>query len=112
MVTHFKTMNTGTIAATAYDEETWTPDTRIVIKKILIIEHDDKPLSNVKAYIKIAGDPYTHDYVPASAIGSDTEYCWKPDLTVEKGAEIYVKLLNNTADSIDCDIVIEYEKVM
>lgn len=104
-------MNTGTIPSKSYDIETWTPDADIIVKKVLVVERSDKSLSNVQAYIKLAGDPCTHDYIPASVLGSDTEYCWKPDERVSKGSEIYIKLLNSSSDDIECDIVIEYERV-
>jgi len=109
--TYFKTLNTGSISSGSYDEETWTPDTDIKIKRVMIVEHSDKSLSNVQTYIKIAGVPYSLDYVPAAIIGQDPEYCWKPDLEVKKGAEIYFKVLNSRSDSINCDIVIEFERL-
>jgi len=109
MVTYFKTLNTGNISSGNYKEKDWTPDTDIIIKKMLITERSDYSLSNVQAYITIADKPYTKDFVPASVIGSDTEYCWKPNLKVSKGAKIYVKLVNSRTETINCDIVFEYE---
>ena len=110
MVTYFKTLNTGDIADGSYAEKTWTPDTDIVIKKVLLVERSDISLSNAQVYISIAGTPYTLDYVPGSAIGQDLEYCWKPNLEVSKGSEIYFKVTNNTGSSINVDIVIEFER--
>ena len=110
MATTWKTLNTGDIAASNYAEKEWTPDTNITIKKMLVIEHSDYSLSNVQAYITISDVPYTKDYVPAAVIGQDPEYCWKPNLSVPKGAKIYVKIQNSTSNTINCDIVFEYEK--
>jgi len=109
MATIFKTLNTGDIASGSYEEKEWTPDKDITIKRLMIVERDDKSLANVQAYISIADVPYTKDFVPASIIGQDPEYCWKPDLKVTKGAKIYVKLTNSRADSVNCDVVFEYE---
>ncbi len=109
MVSTFKSINTGSISNGSYDEEEWTPDRDIVIKKMLLIERSDQSLSGAQVYISIADVPYTKDFVPGSVIGQDTEYCWKPDLPVKKGAKIYVKVTNNTGAAINCDIVFEYE---
>ena len=109
MATEFKSINTGSIANGSSDEETWTPNRDITIKKMMLIERSDVSLSNAQVYITIAGEVYTKDFVPGSVIGADPEYCWKPDLKVSKGAEIYVKVTNNTGSSINCDIVFEYE---
>ncbi|MBW2649061.1 MAG: hypothetical protein JRC53_04500 [Deltaproteobacteria bacterium] len=89
MPTIFKTLNTGSISAGSYAEAEWTP--------------------NVQVYISIADVPYTKDFVPGAVIGSNIEYCWKPDLRVPKGAKIYVKATNSTAGAVDLDIVFEYE---
>lgn len=109
MVTYFKSLNTGTISSGSYAEISWTPDRDITIKKMLLIERSDKSLSNVQVYISIADVPYTKDFVPGSAIGCDLEYCWKPNLAVRKGAKIYVKITNSRSDSVNIDVVFEYE---
>ena len=109
MATYFKTLNTGSIATGDYAEKEWTPDRDIVIKKMMITERSGASLENVQVYISIADVPYTKDFVPASVIGSNPEYCWKPELKVSKGAKIYVKVTNSTSGSVNCDIVFEYE---
>ena len=109
MVSYFKTLNTGSISNGGYKEKKWTPDRDIIIKKVMLIERSDYSLSNAQVYISIAGRPYTKDYVPGSAIGQDPEYCWKPNLTVTKGSEIYFKITNNVGSTINVDIVFEYE---
>jgi len=109
MVTIFKSLNTGSIADGSYAEVDWTPDTDIIIKKMLLIERGGSALDNAQVYISIADVPYTKDYVPGSVIGQDMEYCWKPELPVRKGAKIYVKVTNNTGAAINCDVVFEYE---
>ena len=109
MATEFKSINTGSIANGSSDEETWTPDRDITIKKMMLTERDGQALDGAQVYISIAGNVYTKDFVPGSVIGQDPEYCWKPDLKVPKGAEIYVKVTNKTGAAIDCDIVFEYE---
>lgn len=109
MVSTFKTINTGSIANGNYSEQTWTPSKDITIKKMLLNERSDISLSGAQAFISIADVPYTKDFVPASMIGQDLEYCWRPDLKVSKGARIYVKVTNNTGSSINVDIVFEYE---
>jgi len=109
MATIFKTLNTGNISDGSYAEKDWTPDTNIVIKKMLLIERSDYSLSGAQVYITIADVPYTKDFVPGSVIGQDTEYCWKPNLAVSKGSKIYVKVQNNTGTTINVDIVFEYE---
>ena len=110
MPTYFKTLNTGSISAGSTVNKDWTPDTDIVIKKVMLIEKNDQSLSNVDVTITIADVPYTRDYVPGSAIGTDPEYCWKPDLEVSKGSKILFSVKNNTSSSVNIDIVIEYEK--
>ena len=109
MTTTWKAINTGSIAAGSYAEKAWTPDRDIVIKKILITERSDQSLSNVQAYISIATEPLTKDFVPASVIGQDPEYCYKPNLKVSQGAKIYVKITNSSSAAINCDIAFEYE---
>jgi len=109
MVTYWKTLNTGSISNGSYAEKEWTPDRDIIIKKMMLIERSDYSLSNTQVYISIAGETYTKDYVPGSAIGQDPEYCWKPNLTVSKGSKIYVKITNNVGSAINVDIVFEYE---
>ena len=110
MVVTFKSINTGTITNSSYAEVTWTPDTDIIIRKILLNERSDISLSGTQVYIAIADVPYTKDYVPGSMIGQDLEYCWSPDLAVNKGAKIYIKITNNTGSSIDVDMTFLYEK--
>jgi len=110
MPTYFKSLNTGDIAAGDSAAKDWTPDTDVIIRKLMINERSDQSLANVQVYITIADQVYTLDYVPASLIGSDPEYCWKPDLKVPKGARIYVKLTNNGSVTINCDIVFEFER--
>jgi len=109
MTTVFKSLNTGSISDGSYAEVEWTPDKDITIKKMMLIERSDISLSNAQVYISIADVPYTKDFVPGSVIGQDTEYCWKPELKVSKGAKIYVKVTNNTGSSINVDVVFEYE---
>jgi len=109
MAETFKTLNTGDIPAGGYKEVEWTPDRDIIIRKGLLNERADKSLSNVQAYISIADVPYTKDFVPARAIGTDLEYCWKPNLPVPKGAKIYIKLTNSRTDAVNVDVVFVYE---
>lgn len=109
MATVFKSLNTGSIADGSYAEVEWTPDTNITIRKMLLVERGGASLENVQVYISIADVPYTKDFVPGSVIGSNVEYCWKPDLAVPKGAKIYVKVSNNSGAAINCDVVFEYE---
>jgi len=111
MTTIFKTQNTGDIATNSYKELDWTPDRRIKVTHVILTEKNDYSLSPVRAYIKIADVPYTKDYVPASVIGQDREYCWKPDLVVEKGAKIYMKLENTGVPTVNIDITYEYEEL-
>jgi len=109
MASIFKTLNTGDIADGGYKEVTWTPDRNITLKKMLLVERNDRSLSNVQVYISLADVPYTKDFVPGSVIGSDTEYCWKPDLALGSGTKIYVKIENHTGQTINVDVVFEYE---
>ena len=109
MATVFKSLNTGSIADGSYAEVEWTPDTDITIRKMLLVERGGASLENVQVYISIADVPYTKDFVPGSVIGSNVEYCWKPDLAVPKGAKIYVKVSNNSGAAVNCDVVFEYE---
>jgi len=106
----FKTINTGDIAAGGSIEKEWTTDTDVVIRKMLLIERGEKALDNVQAYFKIGELVVSRDYVPASAIGVDLEYCYKPNLGVSKGTRIYLKLVNSRADSINVDWVTEFEE--
>jgi len=109
MTVIFKTINTGDITAGNFKEIDWTPDKDITIRAVLVVERSDKSLSNVQAYIAIADVPYTKDFVPASAIGQNLEYCWKPNLAVAKGAKIYAKFTNSRTDSVNIDVVFMYE---
>jgi hypothetical protein len=109
MATTFKSINTGSIADGSYAEIEWTPDKDITITKMMLVERSDISLSGAQVYISIADVPYTRDFVPGSVIGSDPEYCWKPNLKVPKGAKIYSKITNNTGNTINVDVVFEYE---
>jgi len=108
-MTLFKCLNTGDIAAAGSKELEWTPDRDILIHKMLLVERSDQSLSNVQLYIMIAQVVYTIDYMPAAAIGTNLEYCWKPMLSVSKGARIYIKFTNSTAATVNIDVVIEFE---
>jgi len=110
MPTIFKTISFGDIPAGGFQEKSWTPDTDITINKFLLIERSDKSLSNTKLYIKIADESYTLEWVPGSVIGTNTEYCWKPNLKVSKGATVYFKLENARSDTITVDAVLEITK--
>jgi len=105
----FKTLELGSIAAGGSAYEKWTPEKDITIKKMMINERTGAALNAVKIYIEIAGQTYTKPFVPASIIGSNPEYCWKPNLKVPKGAEIYVKAENAGSSAVNVDIVFEYE---
>ncbi|RLF79220.1 hypothetical protein DRN44_09255 [Thermococci archaeon] len=109
MVSTFKTIELGAIAAGADNEDTWTPERDITIKKIMINERSGAAVNAVKIYLSLAGQTYTKPFVPASAIGSNLEYCWKPNQPVAKGTEIYVKAENAGASEVNIDIVFEYE---
>lgn len=109
MATEFKSLNTGSISDGSYAENEWSPDRDIVIKKMMLNERGGTAGHNTQVYIIIADHPYTKDYVPASVIGDNPEYCWKPNLEVKKGAKIYVKIANNEGSTKDWDIVFEYE---
>jgi len=109
MPTTFKTIELGSIAAGADKEDTWTPERDITIKKIMINERSGAAVNAVKIYISLAGQTYTKPFVPASAIGSNLEYCWKPNQPVAKGTEIYVKAENAGSSAVNIDIVFEYE---
>lgn len=109
MARYFKSLNTGSIANGSYGEVVWTPDRDVVIKKMMISDRSDLSIAGAQVFISIADVPYTKDYVPASVIGSDPEYCYKPDIPVPKGAQIYVKITNNAGYSINCDVVFECE---
>lgn len=105
----FKTIELGSIAAGASAEDTWTPEKDITIKKVLINERSGASVNAVKIYLSLAGQTYTKPFVPASVIGTSPEYCWKPNLAVAKGTEIYVKAENTGASAVNIDIVFEYE---
>ena len=105
----FKTIALGSIAAGSSAEDTWTPERDITIKKILINERSGSAVNAVKIYLSFAGQTYTKSFVPASAIGTSIEYCWKPNLAVAKGTEIYVKAENAGSSAVNIDIVFEYE---
>ena len=109
MPTTFKTIELGSIAAGADKEDTWTPERDIMIKKVIINERGGGAVNAVKIYLSFAGQTYTKPFVPASAIGASIEYCWKPNLAVAKGTEIYVKAENAGSSAVNIDIVFEYE---
>ena len=69
MVSTFKTIELGAIAAGADNEDTWTPERDITIKKIMINERSGAAVNAVKIYLSLAGQTYTKPFVPASAIG-------------------------------------------
>jgi len=109
MVSTFKTLELGTIAAGGSEEATWTPERDIVIKKVLINERTGAAVNALKTYISFAGQTYTKPFVPASAIGTDLQYCWTPNQPIAKGTEIYVKIENAGSSAVTVDVVFEYE---
>ena len=109
MVSTFKTIALGSIAAGSSAEDTWTPEKDVTIKKVLINERSGNAVNAVKVYISFAGQTYTKPFVPASAIGTNLEYCWKPNQPIAKGTEIYVKAENAGSSAVNLDIVFEYE---
>ena len=109
MPTTFKTIELGSIAAGSSAEDTWTPERDITIKKVIINERGGGTVNAVKIYLSFAGQTYTKPFVPASAIGTSIEYCWKPNLAVAKGTEIYIKAENAGSSDVNIDVVFEYE---
>lgn len=109
MAKYFKSINTGNITNGNYAEVTWTPDRDVTIRKMMLSDRSDQSLAAAQVFISIADVPYTKDYVPGNVIGSDPQYCYAPDIPVPKGAQIYVKVGNNTGATINCDIVFECE---
>ena len=109
MTKEFKSLNTGDITTGNYAEKEWNPDRDITLHRIMIVERNDYSLSNVQVYIILSGQNITKDYVPASVLGSDPEYCYKPEMPIPKAAKIYVKIQNSSANTINCDVVFEYE---
>jgi len=55
MVSTFKTIELGAIAAGAAAEDTWTPERDITIKKIMINERSGAAVNAVKIYLSLAG---------------------------------------------------------
>jgi hypothetical protein len=109
MATYFKTLSITNVAAGGSGEVKWTTDRDLTVRKLMAIERSDKSLSNVQVYIAFAGTPYTKDFIPGSAIGSNPEYCYKPNLSLPKGTEVYIKLTNSRSDSVSVDFVFEVE---
>jgi len=110
MPTKFKTLAFGSIAATSYAEEEWTPETDIIIKKVIANEQSGAALNAAQLYLSIADVPYTKTYVPLSVIGNTPEYAWKPDLRVPKGARIYAKVYNAGSSAVNVELIFEYEE--
>jgi len=110
MPPYIKALNTGSISTGSYSELRWTPDRDITLTKIIVSERADSPgnLNNVQVYIAVAGVPYTRDFVPANVIGATPEYCYKPNLAIAKGSEVYIKIVNSRATTADIDLVMEY----
>ena len=79
MATKFKVLIFGSIGAGNYGEDDWTPETDIIIKKVMANERGGNPLNAAQLFLSIADVPYTKTYVPMSVIGNNPEYCWKPD---------------------------------
>ena len=109
MVTYFKTLNLGTIAANGNAKDSWTPERDIVIRKVMVNEKNGGQLNAVRITITIAGQTLTKPYVPASVVGNNPEYCWKPNMNVSKGSEIEVAAENTGSASVDLEVVFEYE---
>jgi len=110
MAIKFKTLNTGDIAAGASWESEWIPDRDCTIKAVLMVERSEKDLSAVQAYLDFGKEIMTLDYVPASVIGQDLEYCYKPNFFAPKGMRIYTKLTNGRKDTINVDVVYYFEE--
>ena len=106
----FKTLEVGEISAGANKSVEWTPDTDIVIHKVMVVEKNNKPLSAVKAYLKFAGNVMTEDFVPASVFGQDPEYCYKPEYEVGKGTKIYAKFTNEGTEAVTLYLVFEFDR--
>jgi len=110
MAIQFKVINTGDVAAGASKETEWVTDRDILLKNMMLVEREDKSLANVQAYLNFAEQIITLDFVPGSVIGQDREYCYKPNQLIAKGARLYCKLVNSRPDSVNIDIVYEYEE--
>jgi len=110
-VIKFKTLNTGDVDPGGSAELEWTTDTNIKIHKMLALDRGEKALDNVQAFLKIGELVTTLDFIPASVLGADLEYCYKPEVGVSKGVRIYCKFVNSRADTVNIDWVTEYEEV-
>jgi len=103
-IKYFKSFNTGSIADGAYKEVTWTPETDVHIKYLLVSEQGGAALRKATMYMTIAGEVITKDFVTLHTLGDQRNVALDLDIDVAKGAKIYIKITNNTGSAINCDL--------
>jgi len=105
---YFKTIELGTISAGGTATGEWTPEADITIHKIIVSERGNSHLRDVYFTIKVADRPITLDVIPAEILGTNFEYCYKPEVDVAKGTKIWIKAENRGTSDKTVDVIIEF----
>ena len=107
----FKTFSTTGLAAGGTFSDEWTADDDYRIKRIYLLRQDGSAFTASTFYLAIAGEPMTHDSVPAAVLGPDKEVTPELNLEFRNGQKLEFTLTNGEGASIDIFVVFEYEKI-
>ena len=107
----FKTYSTTGLAAGNSFSREWTADGDYKIKRIYLLRQDGSAFTASTFYLAIAGEPMTHDSVPAAVLGRNRETTPELDLEFRNGQKLEFTLTNGEGASIDVFVVFEYEKI-
>jgi len=97
------------LATGASAEATWSPETDVKIRRIMVTERASGELSNIHAYITIGDNPITKPTVPCRVFGANKEQALEANIDLVKGTKLYVKLTNGTGGTVNVDVVLEIE---
>jgi len=99
-----------TVGAGASQDTYISPEKAITIKRIIVNERSGADLYNVFLEIKIQGDPITKQDIPAWILNQPWNRTVPLEFSLGKGVKLEFSITNNTASSIDIDIIVIYEE--
>jgi len=98
-----------TVGASASQDTYIAPEKDIRVKKIMVSERSGADLYNVFLKIDIQGDNITRQDIPAWILNQTWNRCPPLEFNLPGGVKLNFTVTNNTASSIDIDIIIAYE---
>ena len=106
----FKTIDVGSVAASASTEKTWTSDDDYTIHRIRFIEKTGGDLYQYEVTISVDNYVITKDIVSAYALTGTWNQLPILDISIKKSQVIKFSIENGESAARDCYIVLELHK--